>query len=76
MLFRSAQIGIYSPNGKKVGRVSHLRNKEYLFVVSDRRELVTAVCEAIEASIEEAALASKPAKGKKRGHESERRAER
>lgn len=28
-----AQIGIYDPAGKKVGRVSHLRNKEYLYVV-------------------------------------------
>jgi len=30
-----AQIGIYNPQGEKVGRVSHLRNKEYLYVVSD-----------------------------------------
>lgn len=29
-----AQIGIYSPSGVKVGRISHLRNKEYLFIVS------------------------------------------
>ncbi len=29
-----AQIGIHSPNGQKVGKVSHVRNKEYLFVVS------------------------------------------
>ncbi len=29
-----AQIGIYNPEGKKVGRVSHLRNHEYLYVVS------------------------------------------
>lgn len=29
-----AQIGIYNPKGEKVGNVSHLRNKEYLFVVS------------------------------------------
>lgn len=29
-----AQIGIYNPAGKKVGRVGHLRNKEYLFVVA------------------------------------------
>lgn len=29
-----AQIGIYSPAGEKVGTVSHLRNKEYLFVVT------------------------------------------
>lgn len=29
-----AQIGIHNREGKKVGRVSHLRNKEYLFVVT------------------------------------------
>ena len=29
-----AQIGIYNPRGEKVGKVSHLRNKEYLYVVS------------------------------------------
>lgn len=29
-----AQIGIYNPSGQKVGKVSHLRNKEYLYVVS------------------------------------------
>lgn len=29
-----AQIGIYNPKGKKVGAVSHLRNKEYLYVVT------------------------------------------
>lgn len=28
-----AQIGIYSPSGVKTGRVSHLRNRELLFVV-------------------------------------------
>ncbi len=28
-----AQIGIYNPSGDKVGKVSHLRNKEYLYVV-------------------------------------------
>ncbi|MBP7275379.1 MAG: DNA adenine methylase [Kiritimatiellae bacterium] len=33
-----AQIGIYNPRGEKVGRVSHLRNTEYLFVVS-RKDL-------------------------------------
>lgn len=32
-----AQIGIYNPSGEKVGRVSHLRNQEYLFLVSDKR---------------------------------------
>lgn len=29
-----AQIGIYNPSGEKVGKVSHLRNLEYLYVVS------------------------------------------
>jgi len=29
-----AQIGIHNPQGEKVGQVSHLRNKEYLFVVA------------------------------------------
>ncbi len=29
-----AQIGIYSPAGEKVGAVSHLRNTEYLYVVT------------------------------------------
>ncbi len=29
-----AQIGIYNPQGEKVGKVSHLKNKEYVYVVS------------------------------------------
>jgi adenine-specific DNA-methyltransferase len=29
-----AQIGIYNPRGAKVGKVGHLRNVEYLFVVT------------------------------------------
>ena len=29
-----AQIGIYDPGGNKVGKVSHVRNKEYLYVVA------------------------------------------
>ena len=29
-----AQIGIYNPDGEKVGKVSHLRNREYLYVAS------------------------------------------
>ena len=31
-----AQIGIHDPRGRKVGRVSHLHNREYLFVASRR----------------------------------------
>lgn len=29
-----AQIGIYNPQGDKVGKVSHLRNQEFLYVVT------------------------------------------
>ncbi|MBN2197067.1 MAG: DNA adenine methylase [Polyangiaceae bacterium] len=29
-----AQIGIHNPRGERVGKVSHLRNKEYLYVVT------------------------------------------
>jgi adenine-specific DNA-methyltransferase len=29
-----AQIGIYNPQGEKVGKISHLRNKEYVYIVS------------------------------------------
>jgi adenine-specific DNA-methyltransferase len=32
-----AQIGIYNPQGAKVGAVSHVRNTEYLYVVTDER---------------------------------------
>ncbi len=31
-----ARIGVFNPKGEKVGRVSHLRNTEYLYVVSPR----------------------------------------
>ena len=70
-----AQIGIHNPSGEKVGRVSHLRNKEYFFVVSERRDTVDAVVREIESSIEDAALASSAPRGKRKGHESERRVE-
>lgn len=71
-----AQIGIYNPNGKKVGRVSHLRNKEYLFVVSQERACVETVCAAIDRSVAQATLASGSLKGKRRAHEPERSAQR
>jgi adenine-specific DNA-methyltransferase len=32
-----AQIGIYNPAGEKVGRVGHLTNKEYLYLVTPKR---------------------------------------
>ncbi|MCB0917838.1 MAG: DNA adenine methylase [Actinobacteria bacterium] len=34
-----AQIGIHNPQGRRVGRVSHLRNKEYLFVAGPRSRI-------------------------------------
>ena len=47
-----AQIGIYSPQGEKVGKVSHLRNKEYLYVVSreDLVERLRPMCEMTESA--------------------------
>ena len=38
-----ARIGIYSPRGEKVGTVSHLRNREFLFVVSRDRAVGRAL---------------------------------
>ena len=38
-----ATIGIHSPKGEKVGEVSHVRNKEYLFVVSKDKRVHTAL---------------------------------
>ncbi len=35
-----AQIGIHAPSGEKVGRVSHLRTTEYLFVAGPDRRAV------------------------------------
>jgi adenine-specific DNA-methyltransferase len=35
-----AQIGIYNPAGERVGRVSHLRNCEHVFLVGPDRALV------------------------------------
>jgi len=41
-----AQIGIYNPSGDKVGTVSHLRNKEFLFVVGPRKiDLQLSACQ-------------------------------
>jgi adenine-specific DNA-methyltransferase len=38
-----AQIGIYDPGGRKVGRVSHLRNVEYLFIAGPAAAVEAAV---------------------------------
>lgn len=70
-----AQIGIHNLNGEKVGRVSHLRNKEYLFVVAEHRKTVDAVVTELEASIAQTSLASGNTKRKRETHGSERRIE-
>ncbi|MEZ4286706.1 MAG: DNA adenine methylase [Polyangiales bacterium] len=45
-----AQIGVYNPSGDKVGEVSHLRNKELLFVASDDEARVQNALQAIQQS--------------------------
>ena len=38
-----AQIGIYNPSGEKVGKISHLRNTEYVFVAGPTEKVEAAV---------------------------------
>jgi adenine-specific DNA-methyltransferase len=45
-----AQIGIFNPSGERVGKVSHLRNTEYLFVVSREEGAAARAAAAIHAS--------------------------
>ncbi|HEY1833401.1 MAG TPA: DNA adenine methylase [Solirubrobacteraceae bacterium] len=47
-----AQIGIHNPRGEKVGAVSHLRNKELLFLVGPDRGLIERALERVGASRE------------------------
>lgn len=35
-----AQIGIFNPSGKKVGKISHLRNLEYILIAGDKDDVV------------------------------------
>jgi adenine-specific DNA-methyltransferase len=51
-----AQIGIYNPSGEKVGKVSHLRNTEYLFIAGDFEKL--GFCHTNELSSVSAPLSS------------------
>ena len=44
-----AQIGIHSPSGERVGSVSHVRNRELLFLAGDRTE-VRQLAEAARAT--------------------------
>ena len=41
-----AQIGIYNPSGHKVGKVSHLRNTEYVFVAGPTEKVEAAAVAA------------------------------
>ena len=58
-----AQIGVFNPRGEKVGTAGHLRNTEYIYVVSDSpaaldrlRPLVAEV-----AALAESAASASPA---------------
>lgn len=42
-----AQIGVYNPDGDKVGQVSHLRNEEYIYLVA-RPQLCERIPDALE----------------------------
>jgi adenine-specific DNA-methyltransferase len=46
-----AQIGIFNPQGQKVGAVSHLRNKEHLFLVGPSRAVVESALATIRPMI-------------------------
>lgn len=53
-----AQIGIHNPKGEKVGKVSHLRNKEYVYIATDDAEVAArtaAFCAAVDVQSERAA---------------------
>ncbi|HEY2804141.1 MAG TPA: DNA adenine methylase, partial [Actinomycetota bacterium] len=41
-----AQIGIFNPSGERVGRVSHLRNREHLVIAGERSEVREIVATA------------------------------
>ncbi len=45
-----ARIGIYNPRGERVGKISHLRNREYLFLAGPSEP-------AVRSSLDRAALA-------------------
>ena len=47
-----AQIGIHNPSGKKVGKVSHLRNLEYVVVAGSESDVRRAVAAAPGQSVD------------------------
>ena len=46
-----AKIGIHDPSGRKVGTVSHTRNRELLLVAGDRAEVRRLVAAAEEVPV-------------------------
>lgn len=46
-----AQIGIFNPRGEKVGAISHLRNREYLFLVGPSRGVVDAALATVQSAM-------------------------
>jgi adenine-specific DNA-methyltransferase len=46
-----AQIGIFNPKGEKVGKVSHLRNREMIFVVSPDAALAARAADAVSRAL-------------------------
>ncbi len=46
-----AQIGIHNPAGERVGKISHLRNREFLYLVAEDRAVVERVGAAIQAGL-------------------------
>jgi adenine-specific DNA-methyltransferase len=53
-----AKIGIYNPSGVKVGTVSRLRNREYLFLVGPDKALVDSVASESATAVTHAATAN------------------
>ena len=46
-VYVGAQIGIFNPSGERVGKVSHLRNKELLFIVSPDKDAAARAARAV-----------------------------
>ncbi|MDR1825918.1 MAG: DNA adenine methylase [Bifidobacteriaceae bacterium] len=55
-----AQIGIFNPAGQKVGKVTHTRNQEYVFVAGPTDQVEAAVAAALEAGAHPAGQAAEP----------------
>lgn len=52
-----AQIGIFNPQGERVGKVSHLRNTEYVFVAGPTEKVAPAIASVqLEPNLTEPAL--------------------